>query len=112
MLAMYTFSVSGLNYLAHLLLITLCQQYFSPSGTKIGQLHVCLVPQLSAYHCLPLGCSAFVHIWRIGKERLEHARMDDPRILGIQNRSLLSEGLDPVSQRLFSQPQGVGCDHE
>src|SRR6267154_2443480 len=48
MLAMYAFSVSGLNYLAHLLLITLRQQYFSPSGTKIGQLHVFLVPQLSA----------------------------------------------------------------
>src|SRR6267154_1011448 len=62
MLAMYAFSVSGLNYLAHLLLITLCQQYFSPSGTKIGQLHVFLVPQLSAYHCLPLGCSSFRYI--------------------------------------------------
>ena len=63
--------------------------------------------QGSALMVVFLRCSLFIAAWRSHEERLEHLRLDAPRISRVQDRPLLYRGLDALSQSAGAEPQKV-----
>ena len=59
----------------------------------------------SALMVVFLRCSFFITARRSHEERLEHLRLDAPRISRVQDRPLLYRGLDALSQSAGAEPQ-------